>query len=141
MSDQFKCKQCGWCCKNLPIPITYSDIMKWVGSPNILQEISFIDNYPKKGTGAFYIAKTTFNPKQPCPFLDSHMNCSIHRIKPKTCEDFPYGAKHYPNCILSCSLKSNINQANTIKTSQHSDFKRAYLQKERLLKILVMTRY
>lgn len=138
-----ECTRCGWCCSNLPIPLTFNDIMEYQqsGQIKILQEISYIDNYPKKGTGGFYFAKTTFNPKQACPFLDSNMDCSIHTHKPKTCEDYPYGAKKYPNCVLSCALQPNPRRANEIKTTQYSDFEKAHNMKDLLLKILIVSRY
>lgn len=138
-----ECTRCGWCCGSLPIPLTYSDIMRFIrqGELNILREISYINNYPKRGTGGFYITKTTFNPKQPCPFLDLKKECAIHAIKPKTCKDFPYGLKQYPECALSRKLQPNPSRAQEIQAAQYQDFEQAHLNQVQLLKILVIARH
>ena len=95
----FKCIQCGKCCKEIPIDIAGSDIIRWYnqGRWDILQEISLIDNYPKKGQCGFFIAKTTFNPKQDCPFLVDN-KCSIHDTKPLACKDAPIGHTKFDLC-------------------------------------------
>lgn len=138
-----ECTRCGWCCDSLPIPLTYSDIMRFIrqGELNILREISYINNYPKRGTGGFYITKTTFNPKQSCPFLDPKKECTIHAIKPKTCKDFPYGLKQHPECALSCELQPNPSRAQEIQAAQYQDFEQAHLNQVQLLKILVIARH
>lgn len=138
MSVAFKCQRCGWCCQNVVINITYSDIVRWLSEDRkgILQEISFIDNYPRKGTGGFYIAKTAFNPKQSCPFLEMNnrvATCKIHSTKPKACQDYPLSS-HCPNFN---ETPPNLEQ---IKRGQIKDFKMAFNNRRILLNALIEAR-
>lgn len=128
----FECQRCGWCCRNVVINISHLDITRWFnqGRNDILREISFINNYPHKNTGGFYVAKTTFNPKQPCPFLKGNV-CTIHGTKPKACGDYPL-ASQCPNY--------NGEKSEALRQEQLRDFKLAFDNRNQLLKILVMAR-
>jgi len=89
----FKCKQCGWCCKNKAINISYSDIMRWKEENriNVLKEVTLIDIKDNKDTG-FYFLKTIGKNRQPCPFLidkDGFPSCSIYYSRPMACRDYP----------------------------------------------------
>jgi len=147
----FQCRRCGWCCRNVVINIAYSDIVRWFneGRNEILQEVSFIDNYPKKGTGGFYIAKTSFNPKQPCPFLGSENGlavCSIYETRPIVCRDFPYGRDIKTTTAMSCAMYPEPHFildrtiCRQVKKRQFRDFKMAFDNRRQLLNILIVAR-
>ncbi len=144
-----QCKQCGWCCKNIVINVCYSDIVRWfnLGRYDILSEISFIDNYPKRGEGGFYITKTALNPKQQCPFLDkkdSKYVCNIHNIKPLGCKDAPYGYKN--NKLEGCPIFDEVMHTtpNSIRDNiiknQRKDFYLAHINRKSLIDILIQSR-
>jgi len=140
-----KCKRCGWCCKNIVINVAHSDIIRWVRQDqrDVLEAISFIDNYPKKGTGGFYIRETALNPKRPCPFLkynDKLSSCSIHSTKPLACKDAPLGYDSFSNCPAFDSQTIDKEVQDRIKTNQHKDFKLAYTNQGQLLVILTKMR-
>lgn len=132
----FKCQCCGWCCKNVVINVCYSDIMRWEKEErlDILREISYIDNYKKVGNG-FYIAKTAFNPKQPCPFLKDGL-CSIYATRPLSCKDFPLGVKksECPAFVFDSEAYKEIVK------NQRDDFRRSYENSKELFEILVKAR-
>jgi len=142
MANQVECQKCGWCCRTFPINIAYSDLLKWIGMgrKDILREISFIDNYPKKGQGGFYVAKTTFNPKQPCPFLTAENQCNIHEIKPITCKNSPTGRKRYEECYLSQYRRLSKKEEEHLKHLLQNDFQQALNNKDHLLNALILAR-
>jgi Fe-S-cluster containining protein len=94
----FKCIRCGNCCETYPIDVLYADICRWDKEcrDDILQQVSFIANHPRKGLGGFYIEKTLREPKESCPFLVDK-SCSIYETRPMVCVDFPLSRKS-PNC-------------------------------------------
>ena len=95
-----RCVGCGNCCKTRVIDITFSDILRWNEQKrwDILREISYIDNYPQKGAGGFYIEKSAKAPKQLCPFLTSENKCSINDTKPSGCSDAPLSYTTFNEC-------------------------------------------
>lgn len=137
-----QCDNCGWCCRTFPISVTYSDLIKWLGRgrKDILREISFINNYPKKRQGVFFIAKTTFNPKQPCPFLNKQNLCDIHDVKPTTCKNFPLGRAKYPECVISQYRQLTADEFVELKQKLQKDFQKALDHKGRLIQALVLAR-
>jgi len=112
--------------------------MRWSndGRNDILQEISFIANYPRKGVGGFYIAKTAFNPKQPCPFYDG--KCKIYDTRPMACRDFPLASSG--NGVCEAYVKPPKIVVREIKRRQKKDFKQANQQMHSLLKIITEAR-
>lgn len=140
-----KCQQCGYCCENIVINISHSDIIRWVSQQriDILNEIFFLDNYPKKGTGGFYIRKTALNPKQACPFLrykNKLSRCSIHNTKPLACKDAPLVYEVFPNCPIFNSKLINEKAKAKIKANQYEDFQLAYANQDPLLAVLTKMR-
>lgn len=133
-----ECQRCGWCCENVTINVCHSDMLRWRSQErwDILIEISYLDNYGKMGDG-FYIAKTTFSPKQPCPFLDGN-ECDIHDTKPRACKDAPMGYESFPNC--PAFIRQDDDTIRRIKEGQYTDFKRAWRNKEGLFKMLLKAR-
>lgn len=134
----FECIQCGKCCKEIIINVSYSDIIRWYKTKryDILSEVSFINNYPKKNTGGFYIAKTTFNPKQPCPFLDKDNLCTIHDTKPRACKDAPIGNLTFKVCPVFDPNDIPDRLRNRVRHDQEQDFKLAFKKYLYLLDLL-----
>lgn len=140
---KFNCLKCGQCCKTVVINVGSNDILRWqkAGRADILREVSWLHNYPRKGTGGFYIIKTTFNPKQPCPFLGPDNLCAIQDIKPRACRDYPLSHdKAIPGCPASEIEGMYPAKRKSIKKSQHKDFKKAFFNQGRFMKILIEAR-
>ena len=95
------CLGCGNCCRERVIDITFSDILRWneQNRRDILREVSYIDNYPVKGQGGFYIEKSAKAPKKPCPFLKDN-KCLINDTKPSGCADAPLAYREFPECPI-----------------------------------------
>lgn len=124
----FICQQCGKCCRELPIDVMPSDLDRWHHErrDDILMEVIFMDNFPHKNTGGFYIEKTLLRkdrPKQPCPFLDENNLCSIYDTRPKVCRDYPLGYNGWDKCPSIAGCK-NKRKAERIKRDQNRDLKR-----------------
>lgn len=139
---KFKCSQCGNCCKEVTINVSSSDILRWhkTERTDILLEVSWIHNYPRNNTGGFYIAKTTFNPKQPCPFLKDNI-CSIHDTKPRACKDYPFSHDEALQDCPAIELDGKFpSLRKKIKKSQYKDFKKAFDNQGTLMPILIEAR-
>ena len=110
-----------------------------------MREVSWINNYPKENTGGFYIAKTSFNPKQPCPFLvneNGKSACLIHDTLPKACRDFPVscdGKEDIPGCVGYVKASKYVRKL--IKKDQYRDFKKAFDNRGSLTMVLVSARH
>jgi len=140
----FTCQMCGNCCREVTINVCASDIRRWLHEKrsDILLHISFIDNYPFKGTGGFYVAATTFAPKQPCPFLGEDSLCGIHDTKPRACSDFPYGHDVWGPCPAWKEIEYRVNRRKheRVKRDQLKDFKDAHMNRNYLLKKIIEAR-
>lgn len=140
---EFKCKRCGWCCENIVINVSYSDIIKWHQKDryDILYEVAWINNYPRKDTGGFYITKTVLNPKRPCPFLKKENevpSCSIQSVKPVACQDAPMGYKKFDGC--KAFVKSDNKIQRKILDKHNKDFKEAFDKRMFLVEMLAEAR-
>jgi len=140
---EFKCKRCGWCCENIVINVSYSDIVGWHRKNrwDILNEVAWINNYPKKDTGGFYITKTTLNPKKFCPFLRKQNNitsCSIQDVKPVACRDAPMGYGKFDGC--KGFVQSDDKTRQRIMDRHDKDFKEAFDKHMFLLQFLAKAR-
>jgi Fe-S-cluster containining protein len=101
-SKDFKCEQCGKCCRNIVgaycTSLAEEDIVLWrkEGRDDILEWVRFIPLGPEPDQA---IADAWFNPRtgdevKRCPWLRKlpHKNkyiCRIHDVKPKHCRDYP----------------------------------------------------
>jgi Fe-S-cluster containining protein len=136
----FTCQKCGKCCRELPIEVFASDIRRWLSErrSDILLNVSFLDNYPHKGTGGFYVIDTVKNPKRSCPFFNEEGLCDIHDTKPRVCKDYPYGPKGHESCphMEEHSPRFAL-QADRIKRSQDRDLLDMARNRDYLLRKLV----
>ena len=117
-----ECIGCGNCCRERAIDIAFSDILRWSDEKrwDILREIYYIDNYPYKGRGGFYIEKS-INKKdieRPCPFLMNN-KCLIHSTKPGGCKDAPHAYTEFNEC--PSFKKSNNDVINSTVKKQTQD--------------------
>jgi len=100
---QFKCLQCGNCCRNLQYhnDCTEADYRRWeaLGRKDILEKVMVID--PESGTREYRIWKepgtSRFYPE--CPWLipscfKGIYECQIQDIKPEFCRQYPLTQKH-----------------------------------------------
>jgi Fe-S-cluster containining protein len=125
------------CCKTYPIDIAYSDIVRWEkqGRKDILGEVSFLNNYPKKGHGGFYIEKSVRKPKQPCPFLAGN-TCNIYDSRPLVCTDFPFS-----HSKAACfTLNGHSKKRKRLIKKQRRDMKAANSNFNQLIAILFWAR-
>ena len=139
---KFECTKCGRCCREVVINVSQTDILRWNKDErmDILKEVSWLHNYPRKNTGGFYIVKTTYNPKQPCPFYEGS-TCSIHSTKPKACKDYPFSQSEVFSECFAFGLNGRFPlMRRKIKKSQYKDFKKAFDNQGRLMPILIEAR-
>ncbi|MHA2219402.1 MAG: YkgJ family cysteine cluster protein [Candidatus Hodarchaeales archaeon] len=140
MEKIFECQQCGRCCREINIPISYNDIMRWVdtGRKDILFQVSWIHNFPKKNTGGFYFRQTCTpdenGDKGICPFLEDNL-CSIQDTKPLACKDAPKGFDRFDMCpAFKKPYPKKIRDR--IKRKQRIDYKKAFDRYKELVRIL-----
>jgi len=144
----FDCQRCGWCCKNININISYSDIIRWAKQKrfDILGEISYVDNEDPKKRG-FYITKTITAPKQSCLYLtteDGLSSCSIYDTRPRACIEFPSAHAKDEKQKIECPARGDFElDAKTLlelKREQAFDFMLAEDRKEKLIRILAIAK-
>jgi len=138
----FTCQRCGTCCRDTVINISYSDIVRWFQEKRhgILFEVTYLDNYPTKGTGGFYFLKTVRNPKRPCPFLKGN-NCDIQKTKPLACKDAPFGYESFSMCPAFEGAKREIRvRFQQVVDRQRKDFFKAFTQRKFLMTLLKLSR-
>ncbi|KYC51877.1 MAG: Flagellin N-methylase [Candidatus Methanofastidiosum methylothiophilum] len=85
--QNYKCKQCGECCKVRGVPLTLFDIER-------------IEKIADKDFAVYDISRKIFAIEKRiwdngCVFLDD-VNCSIHKDKPLICRLFPLGVFYKP---------------------------------------------
>ena len=136
----FNCRKCAKCCNTFPIDVGHTDIIRWdlESRRDILQQVSFINNYPKKGYAGFYIEQTLRNPKQPCPFLKDSL-CSIYETRPMVCKDFPLS--HDGDVCEYLEVRLSQEDRADIQTRQEEDLRRALQYYNGLMAILVEARH
>lgn len=140
----FDCQRCGWCCENININVSYSDIIRWAKEKrfDILSEIEYIDHEDRKKRG-FYIRKTVTSPKQACPYLtieDGLSSCSIYETRPRSCVEFPEAhgkdEKEKIKCPARGDFEVDEKTLYDFKREQAFDFMLAEDRKEKLKDIL-----
>ena len=143
MKAAFNCQRCGWCCESVTINVGFKDIVSWAeqGRRDILSHISWIEHYPHKDTGGFYIAQTAKAPKQPCPFFEKTNGsgfCKIQSTKPVACKDAPRGYETFDGCSSFVQMPKKAR--NKVIRRQYKDFKQAHKYRKELLQILYAAR-
>ena len=139
MVETFNCIQCGQCCRELVICITYSDIKRWVkqGRTDILREVGFVRGAPQ-GDG-FYFEQTITKPKKPCLFMVDN-KCSIHDTKPVCCKDAPASLTKFPVCSQWNASYINKKRLKKITARHDKDFKKCVTNFKELLEVTMKAR-
>lgn len=138
--NQFICKKCGECCRQLVICLTYSDIMRWVkqNRQDILRETVFAKGAPQ-GDG-FYFEHTITAPKKPCLFLKEN-RCSIHKTKPACCKAVPDSLNKFDICpVWKKDKHFSKKRFEKINRSLDKDFKACVINFKQFLEITFMAR-
>lgn len=135
-----ECRRCGTCCKEPIIEVCYGDIIRWKeeNRKDVLQEISFLDNYPERGYGGFYIEKSVRKPKQPCPFYIDNL-CSIYGTRPMACRDYPYSQSKEKSLCVNISPVDKFFR-DMLKKRQQKAFNKSIARYPELMAILVESR-
>jgi Fe-S-cluster containining protein len=138
---KFKCIKCGRCCREINIPISYNDIIRWVKEDrkDILFQVSWIKNFPRKQTGGFYFRQTCkkdeHGEKGICPFLSEKNLCLIQDTKPLACKDAPKGFDKFDICpAFKKPYPKKVRER--IKSKQRKDYKKAFDKHMELVRIL-----
>lgn len=133
----FVCERCGWCCKNLSINISYSDIMRWLREQrwDILRQVNFVRFKKEEG---FYFGKTVGEKRVDCSFLvfeNGGFACLIYDTRPKACIDYPMSQ---PNSKCPANPKFDKQTTDIIKSHQYQDYKKIFLHKKEIFLILAI---
>lgn len=144
----FECQRCGWCCRNININVSYSDVLRWTKEKrfDILGEISYIDHKDSKKRG-FYITKTVTAPKSACPYLTTEnglSSCSIYSTRPRSCTEFPDAHAKDEKQKIECPARGDFELDEKtlfeLKREQAFDFMLAEDRKEKLIRILAIAK-
>lgn len=94
------CLECGNCCQSISPAVNDKDIdriarfLKKKPSEVLIQ-------YFKLDEEGDYIF-----PSQPCPFLGADNYCSIYKVRPKACREYPHTDRSKQHQILSITLEN-----------------------------------
>jgi Fe-S-cluster containining protein len=102
--EAFVCRQCGRCCRNLDYhdELTAEDVARWttLGRHDILNWVGIFKAVgEKKTTYRIWMTPGTRKLAEVCPFLkklptENRWICSIHKVKPSICRNYPVSRKH-----------------------------------------------
>lgn len=96
MRIEFKCKQCGKCCRKYigTLKATSEDIERWrrEGREDILKYVDIYEFDGKTLGGDLWFNPKTGEEMRKCPFLRKRKGkffCLIHSTKPEVCREYP----------------------------------------------------
>jgi len=84
--EAFECQRCGDCCRWPGYVYIAQDDVKRIAAHLGLSEFEFVNRYAEIVHRPRLNLKT--KPNGECVFLEGN-ECSIHKVKPKHCADFP----------------------------------------------------
>lgn len=82
--DEIDCLTCANCCKTTGPLFTEKDIDR-ISSHLKMSAGKFIDQFLQKDEDSDWVLQSL-----PCPFLGSDNYCSIYKVRPKACAEFPH---------------------------------------------------
>jgi len=94
------CLQCANCCKTTGPLFTSADIER-IAKHLRLKPSAFIDAYLRVDEEGDYVLKTV-----PCTFLGADNYCSIYKVRPKACREFPHTNRKKFHQISNLTLKN-----------------------------------
>ena len=101
--DEFECRQCGRCCRNLDyrFELTETDYQLWqrLGRTDIMEWVAAFRRNGGTISYAIWITPGTRNYASDCPWLKKipgtdRWECTIHDVKPEVCREYPASRKH-----------------------------------------------
>ena len=101
--DEFECRQCGRCCRNLDyrFELTEADYELWqrLGRTDIMEWVAAFRRNGEIISYAIWITPGTRNYASDCPWLKKipgtdRWECTIHDVKPEVCREYPASRKH-----------------------------------------------
>lgn len=115
--EQFICRQCGECCKNLAYEndCTKEDYLVWqeLERQDILDQVLVIKNKGNPDRYRIWVNPATGTLFRTCPWLlpQPHTNkylCRIQEAKPEICRQYPFTSKHakMTGCLGEFKLSS-----------------------------------
>ncbi|TFF89974.1 MAG: YkgJ family cysteine cluster protein [Promethearchaeota archaeon] len=120
----YNCEQCGVCChqvnepynKRIPLyPEEVDQLIKVVKDQNInfqvIEDLVFPDILNKKILVLTYRILLN-NPKKRCPFYREDFGCTIHEIKPLSCQAYPLSIKQEDAFNFSISIDPSCRFVN-----------------------------
>ncbi len=102
--DNFKCQQCGRCCRNLrdayAASATNEDIQRW--RENYRHDIlAWVELSPAQGGygGHLWVDPESGEEAERCPWLrkmagGERYSCAIDELKPSHCREYPLSRRH-----------------------------------------------
>lgn len=94
------CLQCANCCKTTGPLFTNADIER-ISKHFKMRPSSFIGTYLRVDEDNDYVLQEV-----PCPFLGTDNYCSIYKVRPKACREFPHTDRKKFHQISSLTLKN-----------------------------------
>lgn len=96
------CLDCARCCKELGPRISDKDISR-ISAYLKIKPSQFSSLYLKIDEDGDYVFK-----RMPCPFLLSDNFCSIYKVRPSACSDYPHLDRNRIHQVLDISLKNSF---------------------------------
>ena len=94
------CLECANCCKNTGPLFTDRDINRIAKYLRIRPSV-FTERYLKVDEDRDFVLKSV-----PCIFLDKNNYCSIYKVRPKACKEFPHTDRIKQNQLLKITQKN-----------------------------------
>ncbi|WP_422860786.1 YkgJ family cysteine cluster protein [Flagellimonas sp. S174] len=94
------CLDCGNCCKTTGPLFTQADIER-IAKHLKMRPSKFIDEYLRVDEENDYVLQQV-----PCAFLGSDNYCSIYKVRPKACREFPHTDRKKFHQISNLTLKN-----------------------------------
>ena len=98
--ERTDCLDCGNCCKTTGPLFTQADIER-ISKHLKLRPSEFIDTYLRMDEDQDYVLQQV-----PCAFLGMDNYCSIYKVRPKACREFPHTDRKKFHQISNLTLKN-----------------------------------
>lgn len=100
--EKMDCLDCANCCKSISPMITDKDIQRI--SKHLRKKPSqMVEEYLYLDKEGDYVFKS-----QPCPFLGEDYYCSIYKVRPKACAEYPHTDRQKFYQLLNLSVKNTL---------------------------------
>jgi len=100
--ETIECLECANCCKSIS-PIIHEKDIQRIARYLKLKPSEFTETYLSVDEEGDYVFQKT-----PCPFLMPDNYCSIYRIRPRSCREYPHTDRKNMQQILKLTLKNTF---------------------------------